>query len=631
MRIVDTVTGSTIKRLRSGEYTVDLKGDDNDFQLSQDRFVLKRGGKVIVQVVRKNGNDIATKPDKPLVLRQVWRDPLDVLGGVSPNGRYLSFVDWDTGDLAVRDLVLGANRRVTNKGSWDASGEFAEFSRFSPNGKQLVYTWLGRDGYELRTINVDGGDPRVIYSNENTRYVQPMDWSPDGTHILARLSERDKTNRIALISVEHDADVPPVLLKTLDWRYPGTMCFSPDGRYIVYDLPQSDETLKHDIFVIATDGSGEHPLIEDPGDDALLGWSPEGNKILFASDRTGAWDAWLVSVIDGIPQGRPEMIKPAVGDVVPLGFTSDGAFYFAAVKGLSRIYTAVLDRASGTVGPLRNVAHRALWNIAPAWSRNGVLAYLSKPKGRRTNIVILSSSGQERELTPRLRFINPKPPAWSPDEASVLVTGTDDKNRRGVFVVDVKTGDVEAVSDSGWGEWSPDGNAVYTYRPRDGRIYKRELESKREREIVQAVEPKSRERNKVRFVVSPDGKRIAFTTNINEKKSWVVAVTPIAGGDDVILYDIPHGTSLMRLQWTADGDSLVIAKQVEDKHVFSIIPVQGGSPRQLDLNVDGVQYLNMHPDGNQVALNVKEEGRTEIIAMENFLPPKSDKQTPSAD
>ena len=41
-------------------------------------------------------------------VRQVWATPdSDNSGGPSPDGRYLSFTDWTTGDVSVRDLVTG--------------------------------------------------------------------------------------------------------------------------------------------------------------------------------------------------------------------------------------------------------------------------------------------------------------------------------------------------------------------------------------------------------------------------------------------------------------------------------------------------------------------------------------------
>ena len=52
-----------------------------------------------------------------VINRQVWTGPdVDANGSVSEDGRYLSFVDWSSGNLAVRELASGTIRRLTNKG-----------------------------------------------------------------------------------------------------------------------------------------------------------------------------------------------------------------------------------------------------------------------------------------------------------------------------------------------------------------------------------------------------------------------------------------------------------------------------------------------------------------------------------
>ncbi|MBI3667056.1 MAG: hypothetical protein HY236_12690 [Acidobacteria bacterium] len=74
----------------------------------------------------------------------------DWYGSVSPDGRFLTYVEWETGDLVLRDLSTGEKRNLTRKqGAWEydlppesrhtASNAFAIFSAISPDGKQVAY------------------------------------------------------------------------------------------------------------------------------------------------------------------------------------------------------------------------------------------------------------------------------------------------------------------------------------------------------------------------------------------------------------------------------------------------------------------------------------------------------------
>src|SRR5258708_2143126 len=93
-----------------------------------------------------------------IAMRRVWSgEEADPHGLVSPDGRFLSFVDWSTGDLAIRTLNSGQNRRVTRKGkSWANSSAGALESVFSPDGRHLAYSWLDEQGHkEIRVTGVD--------------------------------------------------------------------------------------------------------------------------------------------------------------------------------------------------------------------------------------------------------------------------------------------------------------------------------------------------------------------------------------------------------------------------------------------------------------------------------------------
>ena len=83
--------------------------------------------------------------------------------GISPDGKYLSYVDWETGDLAIYEIATGKKSRLTNKGSWDDSDEFAESAKWSADSKQIAYSWYNKqERYDLRLIGVDGEDSRVL-------------------------------------------------------------------------------------------------------------------------------------------------------------------------------------------------------------------------------------------------------------------------------------------------------------------------------------------------------------------------------------------------------------------------------------------------------------------------------------
>ena len=74
-----------------------------------------------------------------MTTRQVWTGPeVDTYGSVSPDGRLISFTDWDTGDLALHDVTTGQNRRLTNKKDWDA---YAIGSAISRDGRHIAYGW----------------------------------------------------------------------------------------------------------------------------------------------------------------------------------------------------------------------------------------------------------------------------------------------------------------------------------------------------------------------------------------------------------------------------------------------------------------------------------------------------------
>ena len=413
----------------------------------------------------------AAGPDG-LSTRRVWDNPVgNPLGSPSPVGRYLSFTDWTSGDLAVRDLANGSSRRLTN-GGLQIPGSYAYGSRFSPDGTSVVFNWIKEDGssFDLRTVRIDTLEQRVLYRNDQLSYFQPYDWSQDGTRILMLFNRLDGTNQIATIST---ADGSARILKTLDWRQPGGMAFSPDGRWIVYDFPPREDAPERDLFVLAADGTRETRFVEHAADDFALGWAPDGRTVLFASDRTGTYGAWTMAVADGKAVGAPQLVRADIGSrLIPMGFDRTGSFYYFVTTALSEVYTASIDPSSGrtVVAPAPLPGRVVGTNEVADWSSDGrSLAVLRQPLGLAARRIVIRpvADGSEHELRPDLGGLTTWL-RWSPEGTSILVSGRDRRNRDGIFQVDVQTGMVTELvrpdPRSLRPEWAADGTSLFYLR-----------------------------------------------------------------------------------------------------------------------------------------------------------------------
>ncbi len=364
-----------------------------------------------------------------VTLRRIWAgSEVDGMGSVSRDGRYLSFTHWETGNLGLRDLVAGETRLLTNKSVWAESEDYAGPSVLSPDGQRVAYTWFNEGSAlnELRVIGlngINGGEhPETLYSNPEVS-LEPLAWFPDGSRILLRFVRKDRTAQIVVFDTD---DRSVKILRTVNWRWPGKAVLSPAGRYILYDAPVgNDQNAPHDIL-LAADGSSETPLVSHSADDKVLGWTPDGASVLFASDRGGRRGAWLLPVADGKAQGEPKILKPDLDAGTPLGFSTDGSFYYNRSTPMMDVYTVPIDFEQGKpVGKPERVAERFVGaNRAPAWSPDGkYLAYNSlrdlPRSGTPTLVIRTVETGEERDFSVDMQYF-PRP-RWAPDGRSLVL------------------------------------------------------------------------------------------------------------------------------------------------------------------------------------------------------------------
>jgi len=581
---------------------------------------------------------VVEKGDKEFKIRKVLAGPdVSTSGEPSPDGRYLSCED-ENGDLVIREMATGKKHNLTKKGSWEESAEFATTSRWSPDGKRIAYKWFNKDNfYELRIIGLDGSGPRVLFQNKEVEVIL-ADWSPNSKHILALFFQKKQGKlQIGLVSV---ADGSVRVLKTLDERYPESRAlFSPTGEYIAYDFRPQKDIPQHDISLLSTEGNHEIPLIKHKADDRLLGWTPDGKSILFASNRTGTTDVWLMGVTEGKPQGTPELIKKDMGQIWPMGFINKGSFFYSIRTTIINVYIASLDMKEGKFldKPMKAAQRFEGFNIDPDWSPCGnYLAYVSyrRVEGKDFSVLCLLSvkTGEERTVsTPQLNRFGRL--VWGPDSRSVTVVGMDKSNRSGMYKIDVQTGEATSIVEFERGTiikqpaWSLDGKAVfYPYTQWTNKlsyVLRRDLETGQEKELYRKISPP----DIGRVTLSPDGQKLAFdTADIVEGKltHTVLRVIPATGGESYDLIKISHPEDIGPFAWTPTGQEILFAKMLDyrrqdKKCELWMIPAKGGEARNLGLTMDRIHDLSIHPDGQRIAFSSGEPS-AEIWVMENFLP-----------
>jgi beta-lactamase regulating signal transducer with metallopeptidase domain/Tol biopolymer transport system component len=549
---------------------------------------------------------------------------------ISSDGRYLCDADdWeDDGNLMICDLVTGKRWPVTENGPGEAISHYAEDAAISPDSGKVAYLWHEEKTgtSSLWLVGSDGTDRRRLCEG---KYIMPKDWSADGSKILAVIY--GQPHQMVWISAS-DGSIQHI--KNVGKEYPGKFDVSPDGRFIAYDLPQANDTPKRDVFLYNIAEDREIRLIETPADDVLLGWTPDGKSIFFSSDRTGTWDGWLLDVRDGKPARIPQRVKPGMGKVEPVGFRSNGDYYFGVYDIRRSVYTASFDPATCLISfPLSPVRQTGSQDD-PDWSPDGkYLAYYDVEKENGTPVICIRSvaTGQEREIEPKLPLVADL--RWAPDGRSFLVTGSADRNRPHLMVyqMDVQTGErtelVRSENTKLWAvQWLPDGKRLLYCRrpsiddaaaPRTISLVIRNIDTGHDKDLVRVELP-----DLIRsWALSPDGRRLAV-----DSRSGGVNLVSVDGGQTRELLDQDWAQkSRIVASWSPDGGYifLLIFPELSPKPPITElwrIAAAGGQPEKLQtfrqLSLVG---MRVHPSGKQVTL-CAHEGLYEMWVMENFLP-----------
>jgi dipeptidyl aminopeptidase/acylaminoacyl peptidase len=264
--------------------------------------------------------------------------------------------DGDTSDVWILDLDgTGPPERLTTGRDPMPFWEDAE-PRLSPDGATVAYV----DGEHVCLVPVAGGPPRRL-----TKASNPV-WVDENTLVVE--VERDDTTRLAVVGT---GDAWPRRLATghgdLDAHGDeGEAAVSPDGREVAYTFWPRGDLNRGEIRVAAVDGGEVRALTGTPRmHDRGPAWSPDGQTIAYASERSGFYELHLV----GSDGADDRQLTDAGADHSEPEWAPGGARLVAIRGRHNRFDLVVVDAESGAADEL---ARGGVWGC-PHWTAKGEL------------------------------------------------------------------------------------------------------------------------------------------------------------------------------------------------------------------------------------------------------------------
>ena len=368
-----------------------------------------------------------------------------------PFGRGPEEVDFYTFIEQAKDGQMDTIQQVGNAIIGLKSDKEIVKATFVGSTKELIGTlkeagiMLGNGGIKFE-VKTGGSILRIGVPSPGTAETEPSAPPSLSGGKIAFVSDRDGNWEIYVMN----ADGSNQTRLTYNKVYDNEPAWSPDGNKIAFASALHNANVG--IYVMDVDGSNQTRLTNNQADDWTPAWSPDGNKIAFGSYRDGNREIYIMNA-DGSNQTR--LTNNEADDDGPAWSPDGKKIAFVSDRDKSReIYIMNADGSNQT-----NLTNRGAWGWMPAWSPDGKkIAFVSVP-GKNFQIYVMNADGSNQTRLTN----NPaddRYPTWSPDGKKIAFVSDRDGNRE-IYIMNAdgsnQTRLTNNQADDMFPAWSPDG------------------------------------------------------------------------------------------------------------------------------------------------------------------------------
>jgi TolB protein len=226
---------------------------------------------------------------RPLAASEAIDDEADL----SPDGSKVVFFSGREGNSFIYVVNVDGTglQKLTDGQGGDVS------PRWSPDGSKIAFS----RGGSLMVMNADGSDLRTIMQAQPASEAEPCragsfvgSWSPDGNRITyySAVLRPGGPNTFWICAIDADGSNLEVLVSEPESALHAEPYWSPDGKKIVYRDDRDGNcslagaaTCNYEIYMLDLETGEETNVTNHPALDIEPAWSPDGEWIIFASNR----------------------------------------------------------------------------------------------------------------------------------------------------------------------------------------------------------------------------------------------------------------------------------------------------------------------------------------------------------